>query len=90
MSHRPDARQVRGSFVGIAGMAVVLFLVLASSPLAPLWALALLTLVWLALLVTGARWFMTHPRRVAAIPVVMLVIWVGTIAAGTALLDWNA
>ena len=59
MSHptdeRPaDARHLLGSFIGMSGMACVLFLVLASGLVAPAWAVALLTLVWLVLFVLGS------------------------------------
>jgi len=87
---RPDARPVLGSFVGMGGMAAALFLVLASGTLAPVWAVVALTLVWLVLLVIGARWFMTHPWRVAALPVVMTAIWFATIMAGDLWLGWTA
>ena len=87
---RSDARDVLGSFIGMAGMAAMLFIVLASGLLAPWWAVTLLTLVWLVLFVLGARWFMSRPWWVAALPVVMALIWVGTISVGAALLGWNA
>lgn len=85
-----DARHLLGSFVGMTGMACVLFLVLASGLVAPWWAVALMTLVWLVLFVVGTRWFLHHPWRVAALPVVMLVVWFSTVMAGAYLLDWNA
>jgi len=90
-SDRPaDARHLLGSFIGMIGMACALFLVLASGLVAPWWAVVLLTLVWIALFVLGTRWFMHHPWRVAALPVVMAAVWFGTVMAGAFLLDWNA
>lgn len=86
---RPDARAVRGSFAGMIGMASVLFLVLASVLFAPWWAVTLLTLVWLVLFVLGTRWFMTRPRRVALLPVVMLVVWFASAVAGARYLGWG-
>jgi hypothetical protein len=71
-------------------MACVLFLVLASGLVAPGWAVAGLTVVWVVLLVLGTRWFMTRPRRVALLPVVMLVVWAAVVFGGAFLLDWNA
>jgi hypothetical protein len=85
-----DARPVVGSFIGMTGMACVLFLVLASGLVAPAWAVVLLALVWLLLFVVGCRWFMRHPWRVAALPFVMLVVWFGAVNAGAAFLDWTA
>lgn len=87
---RPDARPVLGSFIGMGGLACVLFVVLTSSGIAPWWALVLLTLVWLVLFLLGTRWFMRRPRRVAALPVVMLAVWLATVAGGAAFLDWTA
>ena len=85
-----DARHVLGSFIGMSGMACVLFLVLASGLVAPAWAVALLTVVWLVLFVLGVRWFMRHPWRVAALPLVMAVVWFASVTAGAVFLDWNA
>ena len=53
-------------------------------------AVVLLTLVWVVLFVIGTRWFLHHPWRVAALPVVMVLVWVGTVSAGAAFLDWTA
>lgn len=86
---RPDAREVRGSFAGMIGMASVLFLVLASVLFAPWWAVTLLTAVWLVLFGLGARWFMTRPRRVALLPVVMLAVWFAGAVAGARFLGWG-
>jgi hypothetical protein len=88
--HPADARHLVGSFIGMSGMACVLFLVLASGLVAPAWAVVLLTLVWLVLFVLGVRWFMHHPWRVAALPVVMVAVWFATVSAGAALLGWTA
>ena len=85
-----DARHLLGSFVGMAGMASVLFLVLASGLVSPAWAVVAMTVVWLVLFVLGTRWFMHHPWRVAALPLVVVVVWVATISAGAAFLDWSA
>jgi hypothetical protein len=85
-----DARHLLGSFVGMTGMAIVLYVVLASGVFAPVWAIALMTLVWLVMFVVATRWFITHPWRVAALPVVTLGLWIGAVFAGAAFLDWNA
>ena len=85
-----DARHLIGSFIGMTGMACVLFVVLASGIVAPLWAVALMSVVWLVFFVVGARWFMTRPWRVAALPFVVLALWIGAVFAGGALLGWNA
>ena len=79
-----------GSYIGLAGLAPLLFLVLASGLVAPLWAVVGLTGVWVALLTLGIRWFTTHPWRVAALPLVMVAVWVAVLAAGDAFLGWTA
>ena len=87
---RSDARDVLGSFLGMAGMAAMLFIVLASGLVAPWWAVAVMVLAWLVLFAVGVRWFMRRPWWVATLPVVMALFWTGTISAGAAFLDWNA
>ncbi len=86
---RPTARPQRASFVGMAGMAMVLFLILASGTVVPIWAIALLTLVWVAALVQCARWFMTYPSRVVAAPMLMVVLWLAVVYGGAVWLDWG-
>jgi hypothetical protein len=73
----------------MACMALVLFLILASGAVVPWWGLALLTVVWVAALLQGARWFMTHPRRVLALPVAMVALWLAVLYGGAALLGWG-
>lgn len=85
----PDARHLVGSFIGMTGMAIVLYVVVASGIFAPVWAIALMVVVWVVMFVVAARWFMTHPWRVAAIPVLTLGLWIGAVAAGGAFLGWN-
>ena len=89
-AERTDARHLLGSFIGMIGMAAALFLVWAGLLVAPLWAVIALFVVWLALFVLGTRWFMHHPWRVAALPVVMVLIWFGAIIAGDLWLGWVA
>ena len=79
-----------GSFIGIAGIAVMAFLYFASGLVAPLWAVIVLNVSWLVHFVLGCRWFMTHPLRVFFLPVSLAVIWFGTMYAGEAFLDWTA
>jgi hypothetical protein len=79
-----------GSFIGIAGIAVMAFLYFFSGLVAPLWAVIVLNVIWLVHLVLGCRWFVTHPVRVLFLPVSLAVIWFGSIYVGGALLDWTA
>ena len=86
---RADARPQRSSFIGMAGMAMMLFLILASGAVIPWWGIVALTLVWIAALVQGTRWFMTRPGRVVALAVGMLVLWLVVLYGGAVLLDWG-
>lgn len=85
----PDARPYRSSFIGMAGMAMMLFLILASGAVLPWYAIAALTLVWVAVLVRGARWFLRSPVKVLLLPVLMLVLWLATLMLGVRLLGWG-
>ena len=87
---RANARPQRSSFIGMAGMAMAAFLILASGAVIPWWGMALLILAWLAALVQGARWFMSHPGRVVALAVGMLVLWLVVLMGGAFLLDWGS
>ncbi len=66
------------------------FLYFFSGLVAPLWAVVVLNLIWLAHLVLGMKWFMTYPIRVFVLPISLAVIWFGAIAAGEVFLDWSA
>lgn len=79
-----------GSWIGMAGMAVTLFLYGASGLVAPVWAVVVLLLLWLVMFALSCRWFMTRPYRVMTLPVVALAIWFATIFSGEALLGWTA
>ncbi len=86
---RPDARPYRSSFIGMAGLAMMLFLILASSSVLPWWVVGVLILVWVAALVRSSRWFMTRPRWVLATPAVVLVIWLVTLMGGAIAFGWG-
>ena len=79
-----------GSFIGIAGIAVMAFLYFASGLVAPLWAVIVLNVIWLVHFVLGCRWFMTHPLRVFFLPVSLAAIWFGSVYAGDVFLGWTA
>lgn len=79
-----------GSWIGMAGLAVVLFMYAASGLLAPLWAVVVLLLVWLVLFVVACRWFMHYPLRVLLLPLVAAGIWFAAMFAGGVFLGWTA
>ncbi|HEX8487745.1 MAG TPA: hypothetical protein VF642_04295 [Propionibacteriaceae bacterium] len=78
-----------------ASLAMLALLVLApfflsSGLMAPLWAVVVLMAVWLALFVLGCLWFRRRPWWTLPLPVVALLIWLGTMTAGEAWLGWTA
>lgn len=78
-------------FVGMAGLAAVFFLVAATRTVvaAPWWAVALLGLAWLVAFATGCVWFTRRPRAVVLLPLLLSVVWFGTVVLGARLLGWS-
>jgi hypothetical protein len=79
----PPARLPRASpwpFVGIGGLACLLFLYGASALFLPWWALLILALVWLLLVLRATRWFTPRPVATAVLPAVGLVVWLVAVA----------
>ncbi len=64
------------------GLACVLFLDLASLAVADWWVVALLVLVWLALLLFALVWWTPHPHRLPWLAVAGVVIWVLVVIVG--------
>jgi hypothetical protein len=65
-----------GSFIGVGGLVVALFLYGYTAIALPSWLHSLLMpLIWLALFVLGCAWFTPHPRRAAFLPVVAIGAW---------------
>lgn len=75
-------------FVGMAGMACVLFLDAASSSFAPWGVVVVLLASWVVLFVLACRWFMPHPRRVLWAAVGGVVAWFVICIVGGLLVDW--
>ena len=75
-------------FVGMGGLACVLFLDAASSVFAPWWVVAPLIVVWLALFVLACRWFTPHPRRVLWAAVAGVAVWFVVTVVGGIAFDW--
>jgi hypothetical protein len=76
-------------FVGLGGLACVLFLDLGTANVAPWWVTTLFLLMWLVLLSIALRWFERHPKRVPWLPVLAFAVWLPTIALGTRNLGWG-
>jgi len=71
-----EVHRLRPSFVGMTGLACVLFLDLGSATqLGAGWTIGLCVL-WLVLLLIGIRCFMTQPWVVLLLPLVGLAAWV--------------
>ncbi len=67
-----------GPFIGMAGLAVALFLYGYSALALPSWLhSAVMPVAWLVLFVLGAVWFARHPYRVLLLPVVAIGLWFG-------------
>jgi hypothetical protein len=77
-------------FVGLAGLACVLFLDLGTANVAPWWVTLLLVLLWLALFLVALRWFVPRPGLVPWLPAVGFVVWLPTILVGTHALGWGS
>lgn len=78
-----------GPWIGVAGMVTVLWLYGASALVAPVWAVAVLLVLWLAQFVLACRWFGTRPYAVLLMPVVALALWFAAMVAGARLLGWS-
>ena len=77
-------------WLGLAALLVTLVPYAASGLLVPGWAVALLLLIWLALLATAIRLLrIRRPLYVATVPIVAWLIWFGTLTAGEAWLGWT-
>ena len=77
--------------VGLIGLTSVVFLI-GATPIAvgaPWWAISVLVVVWLVALLLAIAWFTTRPRAVAVIPVVVALVWLGTVLAGARYLGWS-
>jgi hypothetical protein len=85
----PNARPYRSSFIGMAGLATMLFIILASGSVLPWYVVAALTIIWAAALVRGTKWFLTNPTKVLLLPLLMLVIWLAALMGGALLFGWG-
>ncbi len=77
-------------WVGLAALLATLVFYAASGLLAPGWAVALLLVIWLAMLV-AAVWFLRtrRPLYVLPLPVAAWLIWFGALTVGESLLGWT-
>lgn len=83
-------RRVLYALVGLALHLVAGFFMLVSGLVAPPWAVTAMLVVWAVLLVLGIRRWRTRPWITIAVPVLAFAVWLATLAAGGAFLDWRA
>lgn len=77
-------------WLGLAGLFVTLVFYVASGLLAPGWAVAVLLIIWLALLVASIWLLRTRrPLWVLPAPVAAWLIWFGALTAGETWLGWT-
>jgi len=76
--------------LGVLGLLGVLPFFVASGLAAPLWAVVLLLILWLALLVVAIRQFSRMPWLVPALPFVAAAVWWLTMTLGESVLGWQA
>ena len=84
------ARASPWPFVGMVGMACVLFLIGASVLATPWWVVAGLALVWVVALLVATAWWSPHPTWVPWVPAAMAVVWFAAVAGGAAVFGWEA
>jgi hypothetical protein len=78
-----------GPWIGVGGLACLLWLVIASVLFAPGWGVGLMLLVWLATVALAVGWARPHPAWVAYVPLGGLAVWVALVAAGVEWWGWG-
>lgn len=85
-----DVLRTLGAVVAVLGLLVLAPFFLASGLVAPLWAVAGLVAVWVALLVLACVRLRRRPWWLVLLPVAAVLIWLGVLSAGEAWLGWTA
>jgi hypothetical protein len=75
--------------IGFALYAAVGYIVLVGGLIMPLWAVAVLGLIWFAGLYLAIRW-RRQRNRFLALPFIMFAIWLATAYLGETFLGWTA
>jgi hypothetical protein len=78
---QPRERVPAAPFVAMAATVSCFFLYAASALLAPWWVVALLLVAWAVLFALNCAWFVRHPRRTLALPLVAVALWSAVVAA---------
>jgi hypothetical protein len=74
-----DIRVYRDSFIGMAVLACVPFLIFGAVDVYGWWIAIAMVVVWGLILFQGTRWFMPHPRWVFGLGVVGLAMWTAVV-----------
>jgi hypothetical protein len=74
-----DIRVYRDSFIGMAVLACVPFLIFGAVEVYGWWLAIVMLLVWIVILFQGTRWFMPHPRWVLGLGLVAMAMWGGIV-----------
>jgi hypothetical protein len=70
-----DIRVYRDSFIGMAMLACVPFLIFGALEVYGWWAAIGMFVVWMVILFQGTRWFMPHPRWVIGLGLLAFALW---------------
>ena len=79
-----------GSFIGMSGLAIALFMNLAAASVLPWWGVTFLVVVWLGLFAQACRWYDDHPVRVIWLPFGAVALWFAFLLGGELLWGWDA
>ncbi len=71
-------------FIGVGTLTCLGFLYGGSLIFLPWWAVLVLYVLWLPLMVTGARWFAVRPKGVMGLAIAGVIAWVIAVAIAAA------
>ena len=74
-----DIRAYRPSFVGMVLLICTPFLIFGSASVYGVGGTIALALLWLFFFALGCVWFMPHPRRVLAVAVLSMLVWLAVV-----------
>lgn len=78
-----------GPWIGYAGLACLLWIVIASVLFAPWWGVTLMLAMWVGGLLLALGWTRPHPAWVTWVPIVGLAAWGGLVAIGDVWWGWG-
>jgi len=87
---RPSLAARIAGWLGLLAHLAVLIFYAASGLVAPLWAVVVLLVIWVALLVLAIVLLRRRPAWALVVPIAAVAIWFAAISAGDAWLNWTA